>query len=98
MNDLPSGPAPRSTSWAEGFAQVYDLWSAPMTDDIPFYVELARAASGPLVELAVGSGRVAIRVRSSGRVRIRRTAQGRAGSSHAPIRRRGQPRRHRARR
>jgi SAM-dependent methyltransferase len=33
-----------------------------MTEDIPFYVELARAAGGPLVELAVGNGRVAIPV------------------------------------
>ena len=33
-----------------------------MTADIPFYVELAREANGPLVELAVGDGRVAIPV------------------------------------
>lgn len=33
-----------------------------MTADIPFYVELARSAKGPLVELAVGNGRVAIPV------------------------------------
>jgi SAM-dependent methyltransferase len=33
-----------------------------MTADIPFYVELARVADGPIVELAVGSGRVAIPV------------------------------------
>jgi SAM-dependent methyltransferase len=33
-----------------------------MTADVPFYVDLARAADGPLVELAVGSGRVAIPV------------------------------------
>jgi SAM-dependent methyltransferase len=33
-----------------------------MTADIPFYVDLAREADGPLVELAVGSGRVAIPV------------------------------------
>lgn len=33
-----------------------------MTEDIPFYVELARQADGPLVELAVGDGRVAIPV------------------------------------
>ncbi|MDQ4044879.1 MAG: class I SAM-dependent methyltransferase [Chloroflexota bacterium] len=33
-----------------------------MTADINFYVELARAADGPLVELAVGNGRVAIPV------------------------------------
>ena len=31
-----------------------------MTEDIDFYVELARKADGPVVELAVGSGRVAI--------------------------------------
>ena len=33
-----------------------------MTEDVPFYVDLARAAEGPLVELAVGNGRVAIPV------------------------------------
>ena len=33
-----------------------------MTEDVAFYVELAREADGPLVELAVGNGRVAIPV------------------------------------
>src|SRR3954469_1025438 len=33
-----------------------------MTEDVPFYVELAREAHGPVVELAVGNGRVAIPV------------------------------------
>jgi len=33
-----------------------------MTADIGFYVELARNADGPVVELAVGNGRVAIPV------------------------------------
>ena len=49
-------------SWDEGFSQRYDEWAAEMTADIPFYVELAREAEGPLVELAVGNGRVAIPV------------------------------------
>lgn len=49
-------------SWDEAFSYRYDEWSAPMTADIPFYVELARQAEGPLVELAVGNGRVAIPV------------------------------------
>jgi SAM-dependent methyltransferase len=49
-------------SWDERFADHYEEWSADMTADIPFYVELARAADGPLVELAVGNGRVAIPV------------------------------------
>jgi len=47
-----------------GFAEVYDRWAADMTEDIPFYVELARevADDGPIVELAVGTARVAIPV------------------------------------
>jgi ubiquinone/menaquinone biosynthesis C-methylase UbiE len=49
-------------SWDERFADRYDEWSAEMTADVPFYVELAREADGPIVELAVGSGRVAIAV------------------------------------
>ena len=49
-------------SWDEAFAGRYEEWSAHMTADIPFYVELARQARGPLVELAIGSGRVAIPV------------------------------------
>jgi ubiquinone/menaquinone biosynthesis C-methylase UbiE len=50
------------TSWDERFADRYDEWSAEMTEDVPFYVELARETDGPIVELAVGSGRVAIPV------------------------------------
>lgn len=46
-------------SWDEEFAERYDEWSAGMTEDIPFYVALARDADGPIVELAVGNGRVA---------------------------------------
>ena len=49
-------------SWDEAFADRYAEWSAGVTGDIAFYVDLARAADGPLVELAVGNGRVAIPV------------------------------------
>jgi hypothetical protein len=42
-----------------------------MTEDIPFYVGLAREADGPLVELAIGNGRVAIPV---AQVRLRRSS------------------------
>ncbi len=39
-----------------------------MTDDVQFYVALAQEADGPLVELAIGNGRVAIPVvRATGR-------------------------------
>src|SRR5919199_101067 len=49
-------------SWDEAFANHYAAWSAHMTADVAFYVELAREAKGPLVELAIGNGRVAIPV------------------------------------
>jgi SAM-dependent methyltransferase len=50
-------------SYYDPFAPIYDAWASDMTEDVPFYVDLAReAADGPIVELAVGSGRVAIPV------------------------------------
>ncbi len=49
-------------SWDERFARRYAEWSAHMTADVAFYIELARKANGPLVELAIGNGRVAIPV------------------------------------
>jgi ubiquinone/menaquinone biosynthesis C-methylase UbiE len=55
-------------SYYDAFAPIYDTWSAHMTEDVGFYVELARESKGPLVELAVGNGRVAIPVaRETGR-------------------------------
>jgi len=52
----------------DAFAAIYDDWSSHMTEDVPFYVELARETEGPIVELAVGNGRVAIPVaRETGR-------------------------------
>jgi SAM-dependent methyltransferase len=44
------------------WAPVYDDWAADMTEDVPHYLELAREADGPIVELMVGSGRVAIEI------------------------------------
>jgi SAM-dependent methyltransferase len=52
----------RATSWDEALSHRYDEWAAHMTADVPFYAELARRADGPLVELAVGNGRVAVPV------------------------------------
>ncbi len=49
-------------SYYDPWAPVYDQWSSDMTEDVPFYVELAKEAAGPIVELAVGNGRVAIPV------------------------------------
>ncbi len=49
-------------SWDEAFGNHYDEWSAHMTADVDFYVDLALRSNGPLVELAVGNGRVAVPV------------------------------------
>jgi SAM-dependent methyltransferase len=49
-------------SWDEAFAERYEEWTADMTADVAFYVALAREADGPVVELAIGNGRVAIPV------------------------------------
>jgi SAM-dependent methyltransferase len=49
-------------TWDERFSERYEEWSAAMTEDVPFYVRLAQEADGPVVELAVGNGRVAIPV------------------------------------
>jgi SAM-dependent methyltransferase len=44
----------------DAFAPIYDRFSSGMTEDVAFYVGLAEEARGPVVELAVGTGRVAI--------------------------------------
>ena len=44
----------------DDFAPIYDQFAAAMTEDVAFYVSLAEEAHGPVVELAVGTGRVAI--------------------------------------
>jgi SAM-dependent methyltransferase len=41
-------------------ARLYDPWSASVVEDISFYVDEALAAKGPVVELGVGTGRIAI--------------------------------------
>ena len=53
----------------EPFAPVYDQWF-PLTEDVPFYVELARESDGPIVELAVGTGRVAVPVAQATGTRV----------------------------
>src|SRR2546421_689907 len=50
------------SSWYDAWADRYGEWSTGVTADVPFYVALAREADGLLVELAVGTGRVAIPV------------------------------------
>jgi SAM-dependent methyltransferase len=49
-------------------AHLYDLDERKVTrDDIPFYLDYAARAQGPVLELACGTGRVAIPIAASGR-------------------------------
>ena len=47
-------------------ARLYDPWSASVVEDIEFYVEEARRSGGPVVELAVGTGRIAVPIAIAG--------------------------------
>jgi SAM-dependent methyltransferase len=54
------------TSPYDAIAQLYDPWSRSVVEDVGFYVEEAVAAGGPVVELGVGTGRIAIPTASEG--------------------------------
>ena len=47
-------------------AAIYDPWSRSVTEDVDFYVDEAVASAGPVVELAVGTGRIAVPVARAG--------------------------------
>jgi SAM-dependent methyltransferase len=50
----------------DSIARLYDPWSRQVVEDIGFYVEEALAAGGPVVELGVGTGRIAIPTAAAG--------------------------------
>jgi SAM-dependent methyltransferase len=54
------GRAQARVSAYDAIAELYDPWSAGVVEDISFYVDEAVAAGGPVVELGVGTGRIAI--------------------------------------
>jgi len=47
-------------------AELYDPWSRSVTEDVGFYVAEARRSGGPIVELGVGTGRIAIPIAQTG--------------------------------
>jgi len=47
-------------------AGIYDPWSASVREDVEFYVEEALGSGGPVVELAVGTGRIAVPIAKAG--------------------------------
>jgi SAM-dependent methyltransferase len=50
----------------DAIATLYDPWSRSVTEDVEFYVGLAREAGGPIVELGVGTGRIAVPTAQAG--------------------------------
>jgi SAM-dependent methyltransferase len=50
----------------DAIARLYDPWSRSVIEDIDFYVGEALAAGGPVVELGVGTGRIAIPTAAAG--------------------------------
>jgi SAM-dependent methyltransferase len=51
----------------DAIARLYDPWSRSVVEDVAFYLEEAsRAAPGPIVELGVGTGRIAVPVTAAG--------------------------------
>jgi SAM-dependent methyltransferase len=50
----------------EAFVGFYDEWTAGLTDDVTFYVRRALEVAGPVVELGVGTGRIAIPTAQAG--------------------------------
>jgi SAM-dependent methyltransferase len=50
----------------DSIAELYDPWSRSVTEDVAFYVEEAERAGSPVVELAVGTGRIAVPTAAAG--------------------------------
>lgn len=47
-------------------APFYDAWSRTVVEDVAFYTDEARKAGGPVVELGVGTGRIAVPTAAAG--------------------------------
>jgi SAM-dependent methyltransferase len=47
-------------------ARVYDPWSVSVVEDVPFYLGEAERSGGPVLELGVGTGRIAVPVAAAG--------------------------------
>jgi SAM-dependent methyltransferase len=50
----------------DSIAGLYDPWSRSVTEDVEFYVAEARSSGSPVVELGVGTGRIAVPVALAG--------------------------------
>ncbi|MBV8397060.1 MAG: class I SAM-dependent methyltransferase [Actinobacteria bacterium] len=50
----------------DAIAHIYDPWSRTVVEDVGFYVEEAKRSGGPVVELGVGTGRIAVPIAVEG--------------------------------
>ncbi len=50
----------------DAIARIYDPWSVSVREDVGFYVDEAIHSGGPVVELAVGTGRIAVPTAKAG--------------------------------
>jgi SAM-dependent methyltransferase len=50
----------------DAIAELYDPWSMSVVEDVAFYLEEARRSGGPVVELGVGTGRIAVPIAADG--------------------------------
>ncbi len=50
----------------DAIARLYDPWSRSVTEDVAFYVGEAVSAKPPVVELGVGTGRIAVPIAAEG--------------------------------
>jgi SAM-dependent methyltransferase len=50
----------------DAIARVYDPWSVSVVEDVPFYVDEAIRSGGPVLELGVGTGRIAVPIAAAG--------------------------------
>jgi SAM-dependent methyltransferase len=50
----------------DAISRLYDPWSKSVTEDVAFYVEEARRVGPPVVELGVGTGRIAVPIAAEG--------------------------------
>src|SRR5437867_11731973 len=50
----------------DAIARLYDPWSRSVVEDVAFYVDEAVQSGGPVLELGVGTGRIAVPIAAAG--------------------------------
>jgi SAM-dependent methyltransferase len=66
LTESPAENRPPKKSWTSGFAAFYEALTGDFRGDVPMYLEMAKRHEGPILELACGTGRVAIPLAEAG--------------------------------